>query len=49
MLKAYLNQNELAEILGISITEMSIMLKHELSPEEQRNIVEKIKAWEESQ
>lgn len=45
MLQEYLTQSELAEILGISTGEMSTMLKYELAPEEQRNILEQIKAW----
>ena len=49
MLKHYINQNELAEILGLSIAEVSIMLKHELALEEQKSIIEEIKSWAEAQ
>ena len=49
MLKHYINQNELAEILCLSIAEVSIMLKHELALEEQKSIIEEIKAWAEAQ
>ena len=49
MFKHYINQSELAEILGLSMAEVSIMLKHELAPEEQKNIIEEIKAWVETQ
>jgi predicted transcriptional regulator len=49
MFKHYINQSELAEILGLSMSEVSIMLKHELAPEEQKNIIEEIKAWVEAQ
>lgn len=49
MFKHYINQSELAEILGLSMAEVSIMLKHELAPEEQKNIIEEIKSWVEAQ
>ena len=45
MLDEALTQAELAEILGLSTGETSTMLKYELAPEEQRRIVEEIKAW----
>lgn len=47
MMDEALTQAELAEILGISTGELSTMLKYELAPEEQRRVVDAIKAWAE--
>lgn len=40
-----LTQNELAEILGVNIAELSVMLKYELAPEEQRQLISIIKDY----
>ena len=47
MMDEALTQAELSEILGISTGELSTMLKYELAPEEQRRVVDAIKAWAE--
>lgn len=38
-----LTQNELAEILGVNIAELSVMLKYELAKPEQDEIIRRIK------
>lgn len=38
-----INQNDLAEILGVNKQEMSIMLKYDLAKSEQDNIIAKIR------
>ena len=38
-----INQNDLAEILGVNRQEMSIMLKYDLAKSEQDNIIAKIR------
>lgn len=45
MIKEGLTQNELAEILGKSTAEVSLMLKYELAQKEQQRIVEEIRTW----
>lgn len=46
MLDAGISQNQLAEILGTSISELSVMLKYELAVRVQNNIVSKIREWD---
>ena len=46
MLDAGISQNQLAEILGTSISELSVMLKYELAARVQNNIVSKIREWD---
>ena len=43
MLEAGINQAQLAEILGTTPAEVSVMLKYELAVKEQSEIVTKIK------
>ena len=46
MCDAGINQNQLAEILGISIAELSVMLKYELAVKVQNDIVKRIREWD---
>ena len=46
MLDAGIKQGDLAEILGVNINEMSIMLKYELAVREQHDIVDRIREWD---
>lgn len=43
MLQAGINQAQLAELLGVTPAELSIMLKYEMAAKEQSSIVAKIK------
>lgn len=45
MTDAGIGQSKLAEILGISESELSIMLKYELAVKEQHEIVDRIREW----
>ena len=45
MTDAGIGQSKLAEILGKSEAELSIMLKYELSVREQHDIVDRIREW----
>lgn len=44
--QAGLSQAQLADILGVTTTEMSIMLKYELAVKEQNNITAKIREFD---
>lgn len=46
MADAGINQNELAEILGINITKLSYALSYELSVHEQNEMVKRIREWD---
>lgn len=46
MIRAGINQTQLAEILDISLPKMSVILQYELSTKEQDQIVSVIKDWE---
>lgn len=46
MFDAGINQNQLSEILGISIPELSVMLKYELAARVQNDIVSRIREWD---
>ncbi len=43
MLERGLKQNDLAELLGLNLSELSVMLKYELAREEQDEIIRRIK------
>lgn len=43
MLERGMKQNDLAEILGLNLSELSVMLKYELAKEEQDEIIRRIK------
>lgn len=45
MNQAGINQTQLAEVLGISNTETTYMLKRELAVREQNEIVKRIREW----
>jgi predicted XRE-type DNA-binding protein len=44
--QAGLSQAQLADILGVTTTEMSIMLKYELAVKEQNDIVARIREFD---
>lgn len=46
MTDAGINQTQLAAILGISNTELSMALKFELAVREQNDIVKRIREWD---
>lgn len=46
MLDAEINQDRLAEILGVKQSEVSVMLKYELSGNVQRDITARIREWD---
>lgn len=46
MADAGITQSELAEIINVSIPEMSYMLKYELAVREQNEIVKRIREWD---
>ena len=46
MIDADIGITQLAEILGISITEASIMMKRELAVKVQNDIVKRIREWD---
>ena len=45
MVAAGLTQKEFAKILGVPVSEMCVMLKYELAPEEQRQLISIIKDY----
>lgn len=46
MFQTNIDQKALAEILGVTSPEMSIMLKYELAVKEQNEIVKRIREWD---
>lgn len=46
MAQAGINQSKLANILNVTDTEMSIMLRYELAVKEQNNITAAIREWD---
>ena len=46
MADAGINQGELARILSVGNTELSVMLKYELAVREQNDIVARIREWD---
>lgn len=45
MVAAGLTQKEFAKVLGVPVSEMCVMLKYELAPEEQRQLISVIKDY----
>ena len=46
MVQAGITQNQLAELLNVQQSEISVMLKYELAVKEQNNIVAMIREWD---
>ena len=46
MLQAGITQAQLAELLNVMQSEISVMLKYELAAKEQNNIVATIREWD---
>ena len=49
MTMAGLTQKKFASILGVPISEMCVMLKYELAPEEQRHLIATIRSYKEKE